>query len=183
MKPKKQVNKIVTIAILIALSVVFSYFDSLISQAIFALVRFIIPQFKLGLANVVIIIFVCCFKIREGFLAILLKSILVSLLFSGATGFMIGFPGTFLSFLVMTLLYRALKNEKYIVFISAIGGITHSLGQIIAAFTIYGIKEIEGYLIYAPIILLISLATGILVGIVSRKVLHILIQHNLIEKN
>lgn len=181
MKTNKEIKKNVTIAVLIALSVIFSYFDSLISQAMFGAIQFVIPRFKLGLANIIVLIFICCYKIREGIVAIILKSILVALLFSGVTGFLIGFPGTVLSFIVMTLLYKVFKNEKYLVFVSAIGGASHSIGQIIAAFMIYGINEIEAYLIYAPIILIISIVTGILVGIVAQKVIRILKSHFLFE--
>ena len=96
--------------------------------------------------------------------SIFLKSILVALLFTGPTGFMIGFPGTILSFVVMKLLSKALKEEKYMPFVSAVGGLSHSFGQIISAFIIYGITKIEAFIVYAPLIFVISIFSGILVG-------------------
>ena len=183
MKNRKTIRRVVTISILIAMSVIFSYIDNLISNGIFAGVRMVMPSFKMGLANIVIIIFVFRFKVKEGFLSILLKSLLVALMFTGTTGFMIGFPGTLLSFIVMKLLNFLLKDEKYMPFISAIGGISHSLGQIISAFAIYGIDNIEAFIIYSPMIFLISIISGILVGIVGKKVIKVLDSHQLIINN
>lgn len=183
MKNRKTIKRVVTISILIAMSVIFSYIDNLISNGIFAGLRMIMPSFKMGLANIAIIIFIYRFSIKEGLISILLKSILVALMFTGTTGFMIGFPGTLLSFIIMKLLQFLLKEEKYMPFISAIGGISHSLGQIIAAFTIYGIDNIEAFIIYSPMIFLISIASGILVGIVGQRVIKVLDAHQLLIKN
>lgn len=180
MKNRKTIRRVVTISILIALSVIFSYVDNLISNGIFSGLRMIMPSFKMGLANLVIIIFIFRFNIKEGLVSIILKSLLVALMFSGVTGFMIGFPGTLLSFIVMKLLKNLLKEEKYIMFISAVGGISHSLGQIIAAFIIYDIVKIEAFIIYSPLIFIISIIAGLLVGIVGRKTIKILDAHQLL---
>lgn len=180
MKNKKTIKRVVTISILIALSVIFSYIDNLISNGIFSGLRMIMPSFKIGLANLVIIIFIYRFTIKEGLISIILKSLLISLMFSGPTGFMIGFPGTLLSFIVMKFLKHLLKDEKYIMFVSAVGGISHSLGQIISAFAIYGIVKIEAFIIYSPLIFLVSIISGLLVGIVGRKTIKILDAHELL---
>ena len=108
MKNRKTIKRVVTISILIALSVLFSYIDNLISNGLFSGLRMIMPSFKIGLANLVIIIFVFRFTIKEGLTSIILKSLLIALMFSGPTGFMIGFPGTLLSFIVMKLLKHLL---------------------------------------------------------------------------
>lgn len=182
MKNNQNIKNIITISIFIALSVILSYVDTIISNSLFSLIRGFIPSFKIGLANIVVIIYIFFYRVRDGFLAITLKSILVSLLFSGVTGFMIGFPGTILSFIVMTILYRTLKSDKYLIFISLVGAIAHSVGQIITAFLIYKIDQVEAWLIYSPLILIISAASGILVGIVGTRAIKMLKANGLMKE-
>lgn len=181
MKSNIKIKNIITISVLIALSVIFSYVDNVISQGLFSAIRLAIPSFKLGLANIVVLVYIYFYRFRDGLIAVILKSILVALLFSGTVGFMIGFTGTILSFIVMTVLHRALKEDKYLIFISLVGAITHSVGQIITAFAIYGIQKIEAWIIYAPYILIISAITGVLVGIVGSKTIKMLKANGLIK--
>lgn len=181
MNSKNITRRVVTISIIISLSVIFSYFDNLISNGIFSSLRVVIPSFKIGLANIAIILFVYKFKFSEGIISVFLKSVLVALLFTGPTGFMIGFPGTILSFVVMKLLIKVLNEEKYMPFVSALGGISHSLGQIISAFAIYGITRIEAFIVYAPLIFLVSIVSGILVGIVGKKTIKLIDNFQLIS--
>ena len=183
MKNKNETKRIVTVAILISLSVIFSYFDNLISHALFQTFRLIMPSFKIGLANIAIIIFIMRFSVKDGLFAIILKSLLVALMFTGVTGFMIGFPGTLLSFIVMTIFNKMFKSDKYIIFISAAGGLSHSLGQLLTAFAIYGINQTETFLIYSPMILLVGLIAGCLVGVVGQKVVQLLDSYRIITKN
>lgn len=181
MKNNIKVKNIITISVLIALSVIFSYVDNVISQGLFSAIRLAIPSFKLGLANIVVLIYIYFYRFKEGLIAVILKSILVALLFSGTVGFMIGFTGTILSFIVMTLLHKTLKDDKYLIFISLVGAITHSIGQIVTAFMIYDIQKIEAWIIYAPYILIISAITGFLVGIVGTKTVKMLKANGLIK--
>ncbi len=183
MKKNRQIKNIITISIFIALSVIFSYIDTIISQSLFSLIRGFVPSFKIGLANIVVLIFIYFYKVRDGLLAIILKSVLVSLLFSGTTGFMIGFPGTLLSFVVMTVLYRTLKNDKYLIFISVVGAIAHSVGQIVTAFLMYNMDKVESWLIYSPLILIISAISGFLVGIVATRAIKMLKASGLMKIN
>lgn len=182
MKYSKTIKNIVTIAILISVSVIFSCIDNVISQSIFAAIKVAIPSFKLGLANIVVLIYIYFYKIKDGLIAVTLKSILVALIYAGITGFMIGFSGTIVSFLVMTLLYKILKEDKYLIFISFVGSITHTLCQVLTAFIIYGIMQIESYLIYLPIVLPTSAIMGILVGIISKKVIKMLKASTIMEE-
>lgn len=182
MNHNKIIKNIVTIAILISVSVIFSCIDNGISQSLFSAIKVFIPSFKLGLANIVVLIYIYFYKIKDGLIAVSLKSILVSLIYAGVSGFMIGFGGTIVSFLIMTLLYKTLKEDKYLIFISLVGSITHTLCQVLAAFLIYGMMQIESYLIYLPIVLPTSAIMGILVGIIGKKVINVLKINGLIEK-
>jgi len=167
-------KRIITIAVLVAFCVVLSAFDNLISSGVFGVLRAVIPSLKIGLANIVIMLFILRFKTLEGLLSIALKSIIVSLLFTGITGFVIGFSGTLISFLVMSLLKKMLKEDKYIIFISSIGAVAHIVGQIVAAFVLYGINDIRAFLLYAPYLMIISIVSGIVMGFISSKAIKLL---------
>lgn len=188
---KSKIKSIVTIAVLISLSVVLSLFDKLISSGIISLFPFIalfIPSFKLGIANIVILIIIYNYKFGTSLLSIILKSVILGL-FSGYIALIIGFSGTILSFIAMYFLSRLLKGEKMIVFVSAIGGFTHSLGQIIAGFIINGfitlenIKEagIELVIIYSPLMLVLGVVTGIIVGLIAYRINKIIKKNGLIK--
>lgn len=183
MKYNKLIKNIVTISILVATSVIFSCIDNIVSQSVFAAIKVAIPSFKLGLANIVTLIYIYFYKIKDGLVAVTLKSILVALIYAGVTGFMIGYTGTIASFLIMFLLYKTLKEDKYLILISLVGSITHTICQVLIAFLIYGINQIETYLIYLPIILPVSAIMGIFVGIIGKKIISILKTSNLITKN
>ena len=81
----------------------------------------------------------------------------------------------------MKLLSRVLKEDKYMPFVSAVGGLSHSFGQIISAFIIYGITKIEAFIVYAPLIFVISIFSGILVGIVGKKTIKLIDSFQLIK--
>lgn len=78
----KGVKKITTISILIALSVVFSYFDSLVSMGMLSIAPVLVAvfyEFRIGLANIVILIIILNFSFRDALLSAVLKSLLVGL--------------------------------------------------------------------------------------------------------
>ncbi len=180
MNKRWKIKDIVLIAVLISFCVVLSLFDSYISNLIIATIPFIgvvVPNFKLGLANVVILIIILNYDFKTSICAVLLKVLIVGLY--NPNGIPMSFGGSFLSFMVMEFLFRLLGKEKNIWFISGIGGLTHSLGQIIFGFLYYGLIDIKNIvhnhivdvniLIYSPLILIAGLITGIIMGIIAKK--------------
>lgn len=190
MNRRKTIIRITTISVLIALAAVLSIFDRYISMAIFTAIPFagaIIPAtFKLGIANIVILIIIYNYNFKTGFVAILLKSVIISLfsIVSFATTFFIGFTGTFLSFLIMSILKKGLKSKKTMIFVSAVGGLTHGFGQLIANGVLYlvgsGVASLGSLLIMAPSVLILGIITGIIIGFVSYKINQVLIKQKII---
>lgn len=179
MDRKKKITDIVIISVLISFSVVLSLFDRYISSAIiiaFPIIGTMIPNFKIGLANIVILIILINYGFKIGLLATILKIILVGLF--NPSGIPMSLCGSILSFCTMSLLLKLLKKDKYLYFVSSIGGFMHSLGQIIAGFTYYGLldcnhiiveREIDlNILIYSPLILIVGLITGLLIGFIVK---------------
>lgn len=180
MNKRRKIKDIVLIAVLISFCVVLSLFDSYISNLIIASIPFIgiiVPNFKLGLANVIILIIILNYDFKTSLCAVLLKVLIVGLF--NPNGIPMSFGGSFLSFFVMETLVHFLGKEKNIWFISGIGGFSHSFGQIIFGFLYYGLIDFKSIihnhivdvniLIYSPLILIAGLITGIVIGLITTK--------------
>lgn len=180
MKKRAVIRNSIILAVLISLCVVLSLFDRYISQGIlslFPVLGIMAPNFKLGIANIVVLIILYNYNFKMSLLAVILKIIIVGLF--NPNGIPMSFGGSMLSFFIMYFLFKILKNNKYIMFVSSVGGFFHSLGQIIFGFMYYGLIDISqtiltgkidvNVLIYSPVMLLMGIITGVLIGIVSKQ--------------
>lgn len=179
MRDNLKVKHITFISLMCAASCILSLLDRYLSIAIFTIIPVIsafTPYLKLGIANIIIVIMLYTTNFKESLITVLIKSILTGLIFSILTTFLIGFLGTILSFLGMCLLKQALKDVKYIMFVSMIGGFLHMIGQLIMCFILYGINKINNpvLVIYIPIILLTGLFSGLIIGLLSKTIMKIL---------
>ncbi|HHU24094.1 MAG: Gx transporter family protein [Bacilli bacterium] len=181
MHPDKKIKNTIIIALFIALGAVFSYFDGIISSAILSLmgpVAFLVPNFKFGFANIVILILLYNYKFKECVFAIFLKTMLVALILGrGPLNFILSLSGSMLSFFGMWFLKKLLPGVKNMTFVSAMGGFLHIIGQLGAIFLILDPANFETILIYSPTFILSGFLTGILVGILTKKVNASVIQH------
>ena len=158
------------IAMLLAMAIILSIVESFIPIWI--------PGVKLGLANVIILIMLYEFKSTEAFLVQLLRIFIASLLRGTLFGpqFSLSIAGGLLAFIGM-LLFTRIKIFTPLG-VSAIGSIMHATGQILAAMWILGTWAV---LYYLPFIMLLSLITGILSGIIADTYLKRSITHKFIE--
>lgn len=155
------VKKITFLSILLAIAIILAIVDSFIPTTI--------PGVKLGLANVIILMTLYLFSIKEAILVNLLRVYLAALLRGTifSMGFLMSLSGAILSLTVMIILKLILKN-KGIVFVSIIGAIFHSVGQILIAL-IY--LETSYVFYYLPILVIISIITGLVMGIIAYKII------------
>lgn len=158
----KNVKKMTMIGVLTAIAIVLSYIESFIPSIG-------IPGFKLGLANIVILLVIYELGIKEAIFVDLVRVYIAALL--RGTIFQIGFAmslsGAVLSLLVMILAKLAFKKFS-IIGVSIFGAIFHSAGQIIvAAIFLYTTSAFY----YLPVLILISLGTGILTGIIAKRII------------
>ena len=159
-------KRITVLSLLIALACVISLFDKYISKFVINAIPMIgalAPGFKLGLANIVILYIIYNFKFVDSLIAVLLKSVVGGFIYGGLVNFFIGFLGTMLSFFAMYFLVQALRKPINLMFISVVGGITHTIGQLLAVLIIYQVKDI---LLYSPYLILFSIISGLIVGII-----------------
>ena len=164
------IKRISIIAMLLAMAIVVRVLESFIPM--------FIPGFKLGLANVVILIMLYEFKSYEAFSVQILRIIIVGLLRGTFLSpiFIMSLSGGLLSFFFMWLFTRVRLFTP--IGVSVLGAVTHSLGQIVAAIFIIGTNAI---IYYFPFIGLLSLTSGILSGVIAYTYLKRSITHRFIN--
>lgn len=143
-----------------ALALIFSYVETLIP------INFGIPGAKLGLANLVIVIVLYKTGWKEALLLSVIRIILAGFLFGNLFGILYSLAGGLSSLAVMTMVKR--RESFSMIGVSMAGGVTHNIGQLIAAMLVVETYQ-AGY--YLPVLMLAGLATGTLIGLVCREVL------------
>lgn len=153
-------KKLTLIAMLIALSVVFHQ----IEYAIPLPTEIVVPGVKLGLANIIGLIALFMFDGKTMLGVNLSRVILASLLNGSLLGqrFWISLSGVLLSTLVAILLYNKTSLSKIGVSIAA--SATHCVGQVLVVMITYS----QALMIsFVPILLIVSIPTGILTGSIA----------------
>lgn len=125
-----------------------------------------IPGLKIGLANIVTLFIIYQFSLKDAFYIGILRVFLVGILRTGlfSTTFFFSLSGVLLSIICMYLAKNFLKLS--IVGVSIIGSIAHSTGQVISSILLL---QMTSMIYYLPWLLLFSIPTGILVGLICKQ--------------
>lgn len=124
----------------------------------------LIPGARLGLSNIVILSTVVVFGFKEGLAIGVLKSFLMILLTGTVMSFFYSFFGSVASTIAIYVAYKYSKSLS-LIGISIIGAFFHNLAQVLVASFILNNLRI---MIYLPLLLLLSVATGYFVGLASK---------------
>ena len=152
---------ITKIAILTSICVVISIIESY-----FTFIGDIIPGLKLGLANIVIIFTLYEYNFKTAIAVSLVRVLIVALLRTGfGINFFFSLSGAIFSIIAMYLLK---KTKLSVVGVSIIGSLFHSIGQVLV-----GVLFLNNYnvMYYLPYLLIFSIPTGIVIGIITKKML------------
>lgn len=153
---------ITIISILTAMSVVIGILESF-----FTPLGDIIPGLKLGLANIIIIFVLYKYNFKYAILVSIIRVFIVSLLRTGfGFNFFFSLSEALLSIIMMSLVK---KTHLSVIGVSIIGSISHSIGQVLIGILLLNNINIIYYL---PYLLLFSIPTGILIGIISKKLIN-----------
>ena len=166
---KKTTSNITLLAILCALAVVVSIFESLLPELIF-----LPPGFKLGLSNIVTMFASCTVGVLSSVIVTLVKSIFVGIT-RGGMAFFMSVGGGVLSALTTGLLCKYGLKKLGFIGISIIGALVHNMVQVLIASFITS----EILLYYIPILILFAIITGSLTGVVLKIIMPALIKLNL----
>ncbi|MGN0414365.1 MAG: Gx transporter family protein [Agathobacter sp.] len=153
-------QKTAYLGVFLAVAMICSYIETLIPF------HFGIPGVKLGLTNIVVILMLYLIGEKEALLVSLLRIVLTGLLFGNIFSIVYSLAGGILSFLVMVLLRRT--NRLGCVSVSTAGGISHNIGQILAALLM--IRDFH-IMFYIPVLLVAGLITGLLIGILAQELI------------
>ena len=129
-----------------------------------------IPGVKLGLANIVTLVAMKLLSRREAG-AVLLVRILMGAMFAGSPSTLLfSAAGGVLAYGVMCLTV-GLFPEKLLWVVSALAGLAHNAGQLLACVLVV---KTPGVLAYAPILAVSGIITGIFTGFAAQYLLRAL---------
>lgn len=156
-------KKLAVIAMLVAQASVLHFLESLLPNPI------PIPGVKLGLANIITLVALAVFDFKTAMQITVLRTILGSLL-SGTlfgVGFFMSFAGAITAACIMAVLLHIFKGFS-LTGISVAGAAAHNLGQLLMAALIL---NFPGIFFYLPVMLLLSIPTGVITGLLVNKLI------------
>ncbi len=147
-------------AMLTVIALMFSYIEAMIP------VTLGIPGFKLGFANIMIIIALYALDLRYAFAIDLTRIIMAGLLFGTPFSMLYSLAGGMLSLAVMCGLKKT--GLFSVIGVSMAGGVFHNLGQLmVAALAVSNLRMFS----YFPVLVFTGIATGIGTGVIAYAVL------------
>ena len=155
-----ETRKIARMGLLVALSMILSYVESLIPAFV------AVPGVKVGLANIVVIFALYTLGPIEALIVSLLRVILSSFLFGSVLSLLYSLSGALLSLGGMILM-KKLKIFSTTV-VSVTGGVLHNVGQILVACLVLDTNVLIYYL---PVLILSGVITGAVIGIIASLVI------------
>lgn len=156
-------KNLLLISFMVVLSLVVSLLESYIPIPI--------PGVKLGISNIVIINAMIILGYRYSILISLVKSLILVLLIASPISFFYSFLGALSSITIMYFALKFLNKFLSIIGISVLGSVSHIFTQILVA-SIFLNTRVVFY--YFPILGIIGVFTGVLVGFVSIKLSEVL---------
>ena len=160
-----QTKRLVLLSILLAVSVVLNIVERVAIGGLTGL-----PMVRLGLANIVILIVLYIYTVKDAFTLLILRIFLVGLftaLFSPT--FWLSLGGGLLAFLLMVI-FKKLRVFT-VISVSVMGSFGHAVGQILTAIFLLSTQELIAYL---PVLIALSIPTGIFTGLISKRLITIL---------
>lgn len=159
MAKRMRAKSIALYGLLVSLCLVLSFIESQVPAF------FIMPGMKLGLTNVVVLVALVRMNHKDALIINILRIVIVGFTFSNTFSMLYSLAGGMLSWLTMSLMHRT--GRFGIVGISVSGGVSHNLGQIIAAAMLVSVGSL---LYYLPFLLVSGTAAGVMIGIISGMV-------------
>lgn len=154
------IKKTAYLGLCLALALICSYIEALIPIPIG------IPGVKLGLTNVVVVGILYMSGTRDAAFVSFARVLLAGFFFGNLYSILYSLAGAALSLLIMVFLKKT--DLLHLISVSAAGGIAHNVGQFLVAAVV-----VENYriLYYLPVLFLVGMLTGVLIGITAFGVL------------
>ena len=156
-------KKITILSLLTAVSLSLFAVELLIPPFAFA------PSAKIGLANIVTLFMLtnrCVFCASDCFKVLIARCLLAALITGRIASILFSLTGGIIAVIGMFVIIK-LIDDKHAVLISIIGAVFHNLGQMLAAFLIYGSFSI---LYYFPALFITGVLCGALTGLCVKTI-------------
>ena len=150
-----RIKKITFLALFASLALLLSYVEMLLPPIFTG-----VPGIKMGLPNIVIILILYRFGIKEASIVSFVRLLIVSVLFGNITMLWYSLAGAVLSLAVMGILKKL--DILSTVGVSVAGAIMHNVGQMIVAMLLMQTSEIGYYMIVLSIT---GTVAGIFIGL------------------
>ena len=158
--PRGRSNNVATTALLASLALILSYVEAIIPYTPG------IPGIKLGIANLVAVVALYKLSAKHAVMLNAIRIVVAGLLFTGVFGMLYSLVGATISLVGMILLK---KTELFSVTgVSMAGGFLHNIAQLLVA---AAVLETTALFVYAPVLGIVGILTGILIGITARGIL------------
>lgn len=166
-------KRLAVIAMLVAQAAVLHYLESLFPNPV------PVPGVKLGLANIITLIALVVFDFRTAMAIAIMRTILGSLLAGTlfGMGFFMSFAGAVTATAVMALVLQVFSMFS-MVGISVLGAIAHNIGQLLMATLVL---QFPGIFLYLPAMLVFSIPTGFLTGLLTNELVRYIRATNRIQ--
>lgn len=149
-------KRLSSLGLLTALALILSYLESFLPLPV------MLPGFKLGLCNVVVLFCAFLLSLWDAALLSLVRVVVTSLLFGNITSFLFSLFGAALAFLAIALAKTFLSNKLSFVGVSVLSAAAFNVGQILAASLLYASFSVFSYL---SLLLVASAIFGGVVGL------------------
>lgn len=150
-------KKIALLGVLTSVALVLSYLEAMLPPISTAA-----PGIKMGLPNIIVILLLYKFGLKEALMVSGIRVFIVALLFGNVMTLAYSVAGAVLSLALMTLFKK--MNLFSIIGVSIIGGISHNLGQILVAIFLFDTIQIGYYMI---ILAITGTIAGVVIGIIG----------------
>ena len=152
---KYSAKKLTILAFLTTLALVLYWVESLLPTLV------PIPGIKLGLANIITLIILKNFSMREAFPVLLMRIFIATFLFGQFVSLFYSLAGGILCLLAMALILWLLQGH-FLFLTSIFGALFHNLGQLLVALLL---TKSLAVLTYLPFFILSAIVTGLFTGL------------------
>jgi heptaprenyl diphosphate synthase len=158
-------RKLAFLSIMLSQALVLSIIESWIP------LPFVLPGVKLGLANIVTLVIIVLFGLREALAVVALRCVITSMFGGGVVMLLFSLTGGILSTFVMVLLYKKMFRAFSLIGISVAGSVVHNVGQLGAASLI--MKDVSVFS-YLTVLLVSGVVMGSIIGVTGNLLIGIL---------
>lgn len=159
----KKTKRLMFMSLMVAYSLILYFIESMLPG-----LYFIAPGAKLGLSNIVSLILLYIGGFQMAVIVLITRIIMSSMFGGGFSAFLYSISGGILSILVMFLAKSLNLKGVTEVGISVCGAVAFNIGQLLMAAWIINNMSI---FIYLPVLLYVSVGTGIFVGLAAHYML------------